>query len=73
MTAGTDAGPTPAPAPEHDVGDGAAFFDGDEGRYVPRPHARSPWSENLVHGRLVSGLMRGKWNVRIWPACIPRA
>ncbi|WP_052060070.1 acyl-CoA thioesterase domain-containing protein [Rhodococcoides fascians] len=57
MTAGTDAGPTPAPAPEHDVGDGAAFFDGDEGRYVPRPHARSPWSENLVHGRLVSGLM----------------
>ncbi|MBY6410842.1 thioesterase family protein [Rhodococcus sp. BP-252] len=35
----------------------APFFDGGDGRYEPRPHARSPWSENLVHGRLVSGLM----------------
>lgn len=39
------------------AGDGGAFFEGERGRYVPRAHARSPWSENLVHGRLVSGLM----------------
>ncbi|SNS52133.1 thioesterase family protein [Rhodococcoides kyotonense] len=41
--------------PRSDIGE--PFFDGADGHYEPRPHARSPWSENLVHGRLVSGLM----------------
>lgn len=36
---------------------GGAFFEAGGGTFVPRPHARSPWSEDLVHGRLVSGLM----------------
>ncbi|OZD61852.1 acyl-CoA thioesterase domain-containing protein [Rhodococcus sp. 06-1460-1B] len=36
---------------------GAAFFESVDGVFVPRAHARSPWSEDLVHGRLVSGLM----------------
>lgn len=40
-----------------DVAGGNAFFEGDSGVYLPRAHARSPWSEDLVHGRLVSGLM----------------
>lgn len=34
-----------------------AFFESVEGGYAARPHARSPWSEDLVHGRLVMGLM----------------
>lgn len=36
---------------------GEAFFESVGGVFVPRAHARSPWSEDLVHGRLVSGLM----------------
>lgn len=37
--------------------DGKAFFELDEGGFRARPHARSPWSTDLVHGRLVAGLM----------------
>jgi hypothetical protein len=34
-----------------------AFFstDGDD-VFVPRPHARSPWSPDMLHGRLLAGL-----------------
>lgn len=37
--------------------DQGAFFEIVEGGFRARPHARSPWSADLVHGRLVAGLM----------------
>lgn len=33
-----------------------AFFVHEHGQLVPRPHARSPWSEEMLHGRLLVGL-----------------
>lgn len=32
------------------------FARGDDGSLVPRPHARSPWSADMMHGRLLAGL-----------------
>jgi hypothetical protein len=32
------------------------FFSVAGGRFVPRPHARSPWSAEMLHGRLLAGL-----------------
>jgi hypothetical protein len=32
------------------------FAPGDAGTIVPRPHARSPWSPDMLHGRLLAGL-----------------
>jgi hypothetical protein len=34
----------------------AFFARGDGGVLVPRPHARSPWSPDMMHGRLLAGL-----------------
>jgi hypothetical protein len=35
----------------------AAFFAADDGDgFVPRPEARSPWSAEMLHGRLLAGL-----------------
>lgn len=36
--------------------DVAAWFDLDGDAAVPRPHARAPWSEDMLHGRLLAGL-----------------
>lgn len=33
-----------------------AFFDLKQGEYIPAPHARSPWSPDMLHGRLLGGL-----------------
>ena len=34
------------------------FFSVDgSGAFVPRPHARSPWSAEMLHGRLLAGLV----------------
>jgi hypothetical protein len=32
------------------------FFTPDGGSLAPRPHARSPWSPTMLHGRLLAGL-----------------
>lgn len=37
------------------VSDGAFFAPTDAG-LVPRPHARAPWSPDMLHGRLLAGL-----------------
>lgn len=34
----------------------AAFFRRDGDQLVPRPHARSPWTADMMHGRLLAGL-----------------
>lgn len=34
-----------------------AFFTVDGDELVPAPHARGPWAENMVHGRLLGGLL----------------
>ncbi|MEM7141361.1 MAG: acyl-CoA thioesterase domain-containing protein [Actinomycetota bacterium] len=34
-----------------------AWFDRDGGAVRPRPHARAPWSEEMLHGRLLAGLV----------------
>lgn len=36
--------------------DDRAFFAFKEGEFVPAPHARSPWSPDMLHGRLLGGL-----------------
>ncbi len=33
-----------------------AYFTVHAGAFVPRPHARSPWSAEMLHGRLLAGL-----------------
>lgn len=33
-----------------------AWFDLDGAAAVPRPHARAPWSEDMLHGRVLAGL-----------------
>ncbi|MFI6995265.1 thioesterase family protein [Nonomuraea wenchangensis] len=33
-----------------------AFFTRKQGELVPAPHARSPWSPDMLHGRLLGGL-----------------
>ena len=33
-----------------------AWFDEVDGAVVPRPHANAPWSEDMLHGRLLAGL-----------------
>ncbi|RSN06660.1 hypothetical protein DMB42_25650 [Nonomuraea sp. WAC 01424] len=33
-----------------------AFFTRKEGEFVPAPHARGPWSPDMLHGRLLGGL-----------------
>lgn len=39
------------------IGIDAPFFSvGDNGTLVPRPHARSPWAADMMHGRLLAGL-----------------
>ncbi|NUP82159.1 MAG: thioesterase family protein [Nonomuraea sp.] len=34
----------------------SAFFTRKRGEFVPAPHARSPWSPDMLHGRLLGGL-----------------
>ncbi|MEV0594874.1 acyl-CoA thioesterase domain-containing protein [Nonomuraea cavernae] len=34
----------------------SAFFTRKQGEFVPEPHARSPWSPDMLHGRLLGGL-----------------
>jgi len=34
-----------------------AFFTADGDELVPAPHARGPWSADMLHGRLLGGLM----------------
>ncbi|WP_433508913.1 thioesterase family protein [Nonomuraea sp. CA-143628] len=34
----------------------SAFFTRKTGEFVPAPHARSPWSPDMLHGRLLGGL-----------------
>jgi hypothetical protein len=34
----------------------SAFFTQKKGEFVPAPHARSPWSTDMLHGRLLGGL-----------------
>jgi hypothetical protein len=38
-----------------------AFFSFTGNAYMPRPHARSPWSAEMLHGRLLAGL--AAWEV----------
>lgn len=33
------------------------YFDQRDGMYVPRPHARSPWSAEMLHGRVLAGML----------------
>lgn len=33
------------------------YFDPRDGFFAPRPHARSPWSADMLHGRVVAGLL----------------
>lgn len=33
------------------------YFDPKDGLFAPRPHARSPWSADMLHGRVVAGLL----------------
>lgn len=35
----------------------AAFFTADGDRFLPAPHARSYWSDGMLHGRLLGGLL----------------
>jgi len=34
-----------------------AWFDADGDEVVPRPHAHAPWSDDMLHGRLLAGLV----------------
>ncbi len=34
----------------------SAWFDLEDGAAVPRSHAHAPWSEDMLHGRLLAGL-----------------
>src|SRR4051812_24499535 len=36
---------------------GEAFFTESGGLLLPAPHARGPWSPDMLHGRLLGGLM----------------
>jgi hypothetical protein len=38
------------------VSENRAFFALKNGELVPAPHARSPWSADMLHGRLLGGL-----------------
>jgi Thioesterase-like superfamily len=38
------------------VGNAHPFFSVSGRAFVPRPHARSPWSAEMLHGRLLAGL-----------------
>ncbi|MFC4586220.1 thioesterase family protein [Sphaerisporangium corydalis] len=38
------------------MADNVAFFAPKNGELVPAPHARSPWSPDMLHGRLLGGL-----------------
>lgn len=40
-----------------DTVDNRPFLVRDGDSYVPQPHARSPWSPDMLHGRLVGGLI----------------
>ncbi len=40
-----------------DTADNLPFFVKDGESYVPQPHARSPWAAEMLHGRLVGGLI----------------
>ena len=57
MTATVQDGAAAGGSADAPSGSTEAFFVGGDGRYEPRPHARSPWSESLVAGRLVCGVM----------------
>ncbi|GAA4864894.1 thioesterase family protein [Saccharopolyspora rosea] len=37
--------------------DGAGFFTPDGDALIPAPHAGSPWAEDMLHGRLLGGLL----------------
>lgn len=35
----------------------APYFELADGLFIPRPHARSPWSNEMLHGRVLAGLL----------------
>jgi hypothetical protein len=40
-----------------ETADSEVFFTTDGEAFVPAPHARSPWAPDMLHGRLVGGLL----------------